>query len=369
MYEDMGISSTDLVWIDTSDSTLSESGIDAFFERKCLDPSKYSFWNVDIQESERILKEAKCIQYAKAIYLKISTTKHDPLEEIDQGLSTLHFKRVSTYLSMDSGEALYVKEIPVKDNPLETYTTPYGLITLYKNEVYIGKDFKAGGYWDIDTLTKLKKYIDPNRNILEIGGHCGTSSIVYASYLKDAKLYVYEPQRNMYTLLVQNINQNHLQDKIIPPPMGVFCYQGDGIMNDIDLDGGEGIVEKRYTEESNLDCNFGGIGLGKGGEKISLTTIDHMNLENVGFIHCDAQGAENFILSKGIETIRKNRPVILFENNYLFGRYLYDNVCKSYSEYKEESLFDITKYCMEELKYSTYIHQFNGGSDTLLLPL
>jgi FkbM family methyltransferase len=106
--------------------------------------------------------------------------------------------------------------------------------------VYIGKDFKAGGYWDIDTLTKLKKYIDPNRNILEIGGHCGTSSIVYASYLQDSKLYVYEPQRNMYTLLVQNIHQNHLQDKIIPHHKGVFCYEGEGIMNEIDLDGGEG---------------------------------------------------------------------------------------------------------------------------------
>lgn len=253
---------------------------------------------------------------------------------------------------------------------METYNTSYGLITLYKNDVYIAGDFKNGGYWDIDTLLKLYKYIDPTRNILEIGGHCGTSSIVYSSFLHDKqKLYVYEPQLNMYNLLVQNINQNNLQNKIIPYNLGVFCFEGNGTMNNIDLDGGGGVVSKRYVEENNLNCNFGGIGLGEDGENIKLTTIDNMNIDDIGFIHCDAQGSENFILSKGIETIRKYRPLILYENNELYdGRHLYDNVCKTYPNYKEESIFDIKKYCMEQLNYSSYIDRFNGSLDTLVIP-
>ena len=252
---------------------------------------------------------------------------------------------------------------------METYNTNYGLITLYKNELWIGNEFKNGGYWDIDTLLKLRKYINPERNILEIGGHCGTSSIVYSSFLNDSKkIYVYEPQRNMYNLLVKNINQNNLQNKIIPNNLGVFCYEGNGMMNDIDLDGGGGIVEKRYNEENNLNCNFGGICLGNNGEKIKLTTIDNMNLDDIGYIHCDAQGSENFIFSKGIETIKKYRPVILYENIQVYGTFLYDNICKSYSNYKEESLFDIKKYCMEQLNYSEYIDKFDGGYDTLLIP-
>ena len=252
---------------------------------------------------------------------------------------------------------------------METYDTNYGLITLYKNDIYIGGEFKKGRYWDIDTLLKLSKYIDPKRNILEIGGHCGTSSIVYSSFLDDKqKLYVYEPQRNMYNLLVQNINQNNLQNKIIPNNLGVFCFEGKGQMNNIDLDGGGGVVSKRYAEENILNCNFGGIGLGDDGENINLTTIDNMKLDDIGFIHCDAQGSENFIFSKGIETIKKYRPHILYENNELYGRYLYDNVCKSYPTYKEESIFDIKKYCMEQLNYSFCIDKFNGSIDTLLIP-
>jgi len=252
---------------------------------------------------------------------------------------------------------------------METYTTKYGLVTLYKNDVFIGGEFKNGNYWDIDTLFKLREYIDPNRNILEIGGHCGTSSIIYSSFLNETqKVDVYEPQSNMYNLLVQNINQNNLQNKIVPHNLGVFCFKGKGKMNNIDLDGGGGVVSKRYTEEKDENCNFGGIGLGYDGEDINLTTIDDMNLDDIGYIHCDAQGSENCIFSKALETIKKYRPVILYENIELYGTYLYDNICKSYPNYKEESIFDIKKYCMEQLNYSKFIDKFNNGIDTLLIP-
>ena len=255
------------------------------------------------------------------------------------------------------------------DKFINNYNTKYGKISLYKNEIYIGDSFDKNIYWDEDTLLKLKKYINPDRNILEIGGHCGTSTIVYSTFLNNnKKIYVFEPQKNMYNLLVKNINQNNLEYKIIPYNKGLFCYNGIGIMNDIDLDGGGGIVSKRYNEEIDMKCNYGGIGLGKNGEKIYLTTIDSLNLDDIGFIHCDAQGSENFIFSKSINTIRKFRPIILYENNQLYAKYLYDNVCNSYPEYKENSLFDIKKFCMNELNYSLCIDRFNNSIDCLLIP-
>ena len=88
--------------------------------------------------------------------------------------------------------------------------------------MFINGEFKNNKYWDIDTLLKLREYINPNRNILEIGGHCGTSSIVYSSFLNNKQIFVYEPQINMYNLLVKNINQNSLQKKIIHYNLGIF---------------------------------------------------------------------------------------------------------------------------------------------------
>jgi len=252
---------------------------------------------------------------------------------------------------------------------MNTYNTQFGKVTLYKNDFVIDEVFRNGSYWDVDTIFKLHPYVNCERNILEIGGHCGTSSLIYSRFIKpNKKLYVFEPQKNLFNLLVQNINQNNFQDKIIPHNLGVFCYSGKGKMNNIDLDGGLGNVTKRYNEENNLPCNFGGICLGDDGENIDMTTIDELNLDDIGFIHCDAQGSENFIFSKGIETIKKSRPVILYENKEFYGDYFYNNICNCYPEYKENSLFDIKKYCMEELQYSKFIDRFNNGIDTLLIP-
>jgi FkbM family methyltransferase len=260
-------------------------------------------------------------------------------------------------------------------NNTYTYLTHFGKVTLYQNELFIGTSFRENKYWDEDTLWKLKEYIDPNRNILEIGGHCGTSSIVYASFLNSGqKIYVYEPQKKLYDLLVQNANQNNLQDKILPRNLGVFCFNGQGTMHDTDIDGWGGNVAKRYDEEIDDGCNFGGIGLGKNGETINLTTIDSMELENVGFIHCDAQGSEPFIFSKGLATIRKHRPIIYYENfEFEFekgdaAKIMFQNICDQYPQYSEESRFNVKKFCMDELGYSYCIDKFNDGMDCLLIP-
>ena len=143
---------------------------------------------------------------------------------------------------------------------METFNTKYGKITLYKNETYIIQDFKQDSYWDINTLNLSHQYINPNKDILEIGGHCGTSTIVYASFLNNKnKIYVYEPQKNMYKLLIKNIKQNNLEQKIIPFNYAIFCKNMNMNMNNIDMDGGGGIVSERYNKENHLKCNSNSV--------------------------------------------------------------------------------------------------------------
>lgn len=251
---------------------------------------------------------------------------------------------------------------------INTYKTHFGLVSLLKNDYGIIKDFNKGSYCDINTLLLLKDYINPNKNILEIGGHCGTSSIVYSSYLNDnSKLYVYEPQKIMYNLLCHNIKQNNLENKIIPNNKGLFCYDGFCKMNDFDF-ASKSSITKRYNEEHDNVCNFGGACLGNNGENINVVTLDNLEYDNIGFIHCDAQGSENFIFSKGTNFIKKHRPVIYYENNYETNNILYHAVANSFPEYTEYSNFNIKAYCMEELGYSKYIDRFNGSIDTLLIP-
>ena len=253
---------------------------------------------------------------------------------------------------------------------METFNTKYGKITLRKNEKFIGSVFRSGKYWDEDTLLSLQQYIDPDRNILELGGHAGTSTIVYASFLNKGHVDVYEPQRKQYKLLNKNIYDNDLEDKICPHNAAVFCFEGNGKMNNIDLDGGGSIITEAYDNNCNTLCNFGGLSLGSEGEEVRFKVVDKTNISNIGYIHADLQGAEPWAFYGSRELIKRDRPVILYENISLYGKYFYNLIKESYPEYKKESEFDIKKYCMEELGYSKFIDRYGGKDsiDTLLLP-
>ena len=259
-------------------------------------------------------------------------------------------------------------DFPLKKTSIVTFNLQNIKVSLYRNDCYITQSFNTGVYWDIDTLQKLKKYIDPVKNILEIGGHCGTSSLMYSKYVdNNSKIFVYEPQKNMYNLLKRNIDQNNLQEKIIPYNNCLFCDEIEIEMNDTDLDGNKGSkIKDMYVE--GKPCNFGGTCLGKGGEKVKSVVLDKITHENIGFIHCDAHGAENFIFAGGKDFIKKHRPVIFYENNckYPESKYLYDNVCKYYPEYEKESKFNLEKYCIEELGYEKVISNFSGVDDLLI---
>ena len=66
--------------------------------------------------------------------------------------------------------------------------------------------------------------------------------------------------------------------------------------------------------------------------------------------------------------IKLNRPIILYENNKKYKRRYFDEVNKSYPQYKANSDYNLESYCMNELKYSKVIHQYGGGIDDLLIP-
>jgi len=54
------------------------------------------------------------------------------------------------------------------------------------------------------------------------------------------------------------------------------------------------------------------------------------NINDIGFIHCDAQGADNFFFSTATNLISHYKPVILFENNENYGTHFYDKICSIY---------------------------------------
>jgi len=91
--------------------------VDSFFKRENLDPSRYNFWNFDIQGAELMaLKGAtNALQFAKALYLEVNTEEVykgcAQIGEIDAFLGALGFRRVKTfvYSQYGWGDALYIR--------------------------------------------------------------------------------------------------------------------------------------------------------------------------------------------------------------------------------------------------------------------
>ena len=59
------------------------------------------------------------------------------------------------------------------------------------------------------------------------------------------------------------------------------------------------------------------MGIGKGGERLRICTLDSMNLPGLDYIKIDVEGAEGLVIRGGVETIKKYKPVVVFEHNYV----------------------------------------------------
>lgn len=292
---------------------------------------------------------------------------------IDKHLVVANFGEHTHFIKFDDN---YSNFISIRQNDYDivkgnykqdykNYNTKYGKVTLLNNDIYFTKEFDEGKYWDEILLCHLKDFYIDKGNILEIGGHSGTSSLFYSNICDN--LYVYEPQLKMYNLLCKNIKDNNKQN-VNTYNKALFCLNGKIQMNDTDLDG---IIKGKIKvlEDKNEKINYGGISIGKDGESIECVTLDSLNMDNIKFIHCDAQGAEPYIFSKGKEFIKKHRPTILYENSNLYGKYLFNVIKKSYPQYNQESEFDVKDYCINTLGGYTYIENFmNSGFDSLLIP-
>lgn len=248
------------------------------------------------------------------------------------------------------------------------FDTKYGKIIIPEFEEYFIKQFTESGYWGEDELICNLSLIDKTKNVLEFGSHIGTNTLPYAKHINDnCKLYSFEPQKNIYDMLQKNIINNDLQGKVISKNAALFYYSGVANMNGKFLDGTSAGQESINAFDNGVFGNYGGLSLGEGGENTECFKIDDLNLENLGFIHSDAQGAEPFIFWGARETISKYRPIIYYEDITLHGDYLYNQITESYDVPKEIANFNILDFCMNELGYRNKINNISD-LNTLLFP-
>jgi len=170
----------------------------------------------------------------------------------------------------------------------------------HENDTCISNHLKEGILFEKFILSFIQQYIDPVKNILDIGANIGIHSVVYANYVSTGKVYAFEPQPVVFNLLKQNLEINNCKN-VIPFNYGA-SNKNDVFFMNAHYDSKDNQGAFRICENNNID-----------GIYINCKILDELNLENIGFVKMDVEGHEFEALQGLLNTLKKCKPRILIE--------------------------------------------------------
>jgi FkbM family methyltransferase len=178
-----------------------------------------------------------------------------------------------------------------------------GIFSFYTNDLYVGRALNLTGEYGEDELTFMSQFVRLDRACVQAGANIGLFPIFLSRMCP--RVFTAEPQIPLFELLITNIRDNKITNIEAFP--GAFGSQAGTIECPMMDYVGEG--------------DFCGVGLG--GEPrpksypMDVTTIDSfVKGVRVGLIQLDVEGMEIEALRGAKDTIERDHPTILIENNY-----------------------------------------------------
>tara|TARA_B100002051_G_scaffold270582_1_gene303734 strand:+ start:768 stop:1598 length:831 start_codon:yes stop_codon:yes gene_type:complete len=180
-------------------------------------------------------------------------------------------------------------------------------------------------------IKKLK--LTDNCVILDVGANVGINSICYKKIFKKSKIYSFEPIKNTFKILKKNIKRNKLNGSIKTFNFGFSNKNKKAFMSIPTAQQGERY--KHYLSSALYSL----YGKGKKKIKTKLLTIDKFvkdhKIKRIDFIKIDVEGHEYEILEGAKNSIKKFKPIIQSEFNYI-TRLLSKKNYKNYLEFAKK---------------------------------
>jgi FkbM family methyltransferase len=209
------------------------------------------------------------------------------------------------------------------------------------------KDFLRRGIpWEQHNTKLLRKYIKPGTTAVDIGAHIGTHTLSMAKFVgANGRVVAFEPQRKIFRELAQNIRLNRLKN------VAALRYA---------LGSGAGVV----TMSASTPKNEGATGIGAGGDKVELRTLDSFALKNISVLKIDVEGHENGVLDGAKKTIAREKPILLVE--VLGGQ----NIIKAVVPNKRKIFATIDKmvalgYRVKRVSYHDFLGEYVGNKSSV----
>jgi FkbM family methyltransferase len=160
------------------------------------------------------------------------------------------------------------------------------------------------GTYQAEQLAEGLRHVTDFGCAVDGGAHAGTWSRTLAG--RFARVVAFEPSADTFECLEQNMRAFECAN--------VECHRAA-------LGARAGFVEMALDPENAKRANTGARHVQPGGGSIPVMTLDSLELEHVGFIKLDVEGSEPWAIDGAAETITRCRPVILYENKWLWARH------------------------------------------------
>lgn len=183
-----------------------------------------------------------------------------------------------------------------------------GPMIIDPNDCWIRNHMMGGRMFEQDLIVNiLKPYIEKSKYIVDVGANIGCHTVSYGHLNPSARIYSFEPQDLLFKILSQNVSNNDLSERVTLYKKGLAHKSSESHMSH---------ESTQYFNMVGGGINKAGLGIGEGGEAISLMTLDELNLPGLDFMKVDVEGAEGLVFMGAEKTIRKYKPIICFEHNY-----------------------------------------------------
>ena len=180
--------------------------------------------------------------------------------------------------------------------------TELGKWTVLENDVSIKSVYKRHNdlaIYSKEDIDSALKFVTGFRTAIDIGAHVGIVS--YQLSKKFNQVHSFEINDSVYECLQIN------QQKLFPNNVKIY---------------NNGIGDREANVDLNItDKSFSTHIKPKSTGNYKIVSLDSYNFENVDFIKIDAEGFESLIAQGALNTISKNKPVILFERKQHAQRY------------------------------------------------
>jgi FkbM family methyltransferase len=187
----------------------------------------------------------------------------------------------------------------------------YGDFILRTPDV-VGDYIRSGGFWDEHLHDLIIRHSDPDGVAVDAGAYVGFHSCFLARYF--GKVVSFEPQPLIFRMLATNLLLNGHENVDLH---NTALYDRECVMRVAEQDKQEiTVVLKDQQVDYSALPNAGALTFEvseSGPGAVQAYPLDAMNLEKVKFIKIDTQGSDLKVLLGAKQTIRRCRPVIVFE--------------------------------------------------------